>query len=153
VYVFPVQFLVRLVPQPVTAPVVPDVSTAAKRGGYLAGLATCNGCHTPHDFTGHLIEGLAFGGGDVFRFGGEVATGTNLAGLRGVTAAQFRERMRVGRPSVMPYDQYARWTDADLDDVYAYLRGLPEIRHVVDGGAPETMCRVCKKRHGGGERN
>ena len=70
-----------------------------------------------------------------------------------MSAAQFRERMLVGRRSVMPYDQYARWTDADMDDLYAYLRGLPEIRHNVDGAAPATPCPVCGKRHGGGERN
>jgi hypothetical protein len=33
--VFPVQFLVRTVPQPVTSPVDPDQSTAGKRGEYL----------------------------------------------------------------------------------------------------------------------
>jgi mono/diheme cytochrome c family protein len=157
-YVFPVQFLVRMVPQPVNSPVMPDLSTAAKRGEYLATVATCNSCHTPHDFAGHLMGELAFAGGDVLRLGPEAATGTNLTpdstGLGGVSADVFHERMRGRkRHGVMPYDQYAGLTEADLDDLYAYLRILPPIRHVVDGAAPETLCRVCKKRHGGGERN
>ena len=44
----PVKYLIRDVPQPITAPVPPpDSSTAAARGAYLARLAACNECHTP----------------------------------------------------------------------------------------------------------
>src|SRR5947209_11178772 len=65
--VFPVQFLIRLVPRPITTVVKRDESSAAKRGEYLAAIATCNGCHSPHDFAGHSIDGLEFSGGAVER--------------------------------------------------------------------------------------
>jgi mono/diheme cytochrome c family protein len=54
---FPVQFFVRLVPRPLTSVVRRDQSSAEKRGEYLVAIATCNGCHSPHDFAGHLLDG------------------------------------------------------------------------------------------------
>jgi hypothetical protein len=46
--IFPVKYLVRNAPQPLTAPVLPpDLSSPVKRGEYLVRMAGCATCHTP----------------------------------------------------------------------------------------------------------
>jgi mono/diheme cytochrome c family protein len=157
--VFPVQFLVRLVPEPITSVITADATSAEKRGAYLVALATCNGCHSPHDATGHLIEGLELSGGDVQTADPVPATDSNITpdqtGIQSTTAESFRKKMREGQTphTVMPYDQYANLTDADLNDMYAYLRSIKPIRHVVKIAAAPTQCRLCKSQHGGGDQN
>src|SRR5215472_16930523 len=62
--IFPVKYLIRGIPQPVTAPVPePDKSTPVARGAYLAKLADCQGCHTAQDAHGQKLPGMEFGGG------------------------------------------------------------------------------------------
>jgi hypothetical protein len=110
-----------------------------------------------------LIEGLDFAGGDVLRVGATSPTATNLTpdttGLQLPSTAAFRDVMRTGRMAgrslhpLMPYKQYAKLTDADLDDMFSYLRSVKAVRHVVDATAAPTLCRVCKNQHGGGDRN
>ena len=47
---FPVNFLIRSVPQPVTEPVPASNSTdPVKRGEYLVQMAGCSDCHTPQE--------------------------------------------------------------------------------------------------------
>ncbi|MEO8597683.1 MAG: cytochrome c [Candidatus Solibacter sp.] len=160
---FPVQFLVRLVPLPITSVVSSDQSSAERRGEYLVALATCNGCHSPHDSTGHLIEGLEFSGGDVLRLDPAPVTVPNITpdetGIKRASAESFREMIRTGQRQgrmlhpVMPYDQYAKLTGADLNDMFAYLRTVRPVKHFVDGTQTATKCRVCKNEHGGGNQN
>ncbi len=160
---FPVQFLVRLVPLPVNSPVSADLSTPERRGQYLATLATCNECHSSHDFAHHPNDGLEFVGGDVVRFGPAAATATNLTpdetGIGSMTAGSFRELMRTGQlrgqtlHPIMPCDQYVDVTDDDLNDIYLYLRSLRPVKHIVDAAAVVTKCRICKNQHGGGSLN
>ena len=161
--VFPVQFLVRLVPLPLTSVVRRDESSAEKRGEYLAAIATCNGCHSPVDATGHPIDGLEFSGGDVQTTDAAPATVPNITpdetGIKRTTAELFRAMMRTAQrenrlPSpLMPYDQYAKLTDADLNDIYAYLQAVKPVKHFVDVTAAATQCRVCNSQHGGGNQN
>ena len=57
--IFPVKYLIRNVPQPLTAPVVaPDLATPEHRGAYLVNLALCADCHTP-SVRGTPIPGTA----------------------------------------------------------------------------------------------
>jgi hypothetical protein len=51
---FPVKYLIRGVPQPMTKTVPADLSTPASRGEYLVNLAVCSECHTPRK-RGHWI--------------------------------------------------------------------------------------------------
>src|SRR5579863_10606031 len=61
--IFPVKYIIRNVPQPLTAPVPPpDLSTPVKRGGYLVHVIGCAGCHTPVDAKRNPIPGMEFGG-------------------------------------------------------------------------------------------
>src|SRR5262249_3403455 len=64
--IFPVNYLIRTVPEPLADPVAPpDVSSPEKRGKYLVTIAGCADCHTPQDDKGQPIPGLEFAGGFV----------------------------------------------------------------------------------------
>lgn len=61
--IFPVKYLIRSIPQPVTEPVpASDLSDPVKRGAYLVNLGTCSDCHTPQ-VKGEPMPGLDFAGG------------------------------------------------------------------------------------------
>lgn len=50
----------------------------------------------------------------------------------------------------MPWIFYGSMTDEDLRAIYAYLRTLEPVKHVVNNVDPPTPCGAA---HGGGERN
>ena len=44
---FPVRYLIRSLPEPISSPVAaPDVSTPVKRGAYLVTVGACGDCHS-----------------------------------------------------------------------------------------------------------
>jgi hypothetical protein len=43
--------------------------------------------------------------------------------------------------------------DQDLKDVFAYLRTLKPVKHHVDNSEPPSLCRLCRQKHGGGDKN
>src|SRR6266581_2397229 len=67
---FPLNHLINSVPEPVEAPVSPDLSTPEKRGRYIATLAVCSDCHTPMDDHGARVPGMEFGGGQTMEYAG-----------------------------------------------------------------------------------
>jgi hypothetical protein len=54
---------------------------------------------------------------------------------------------------IMPWHVYRNMTDEDLKAIFAYLRTLPPVKHVVDNSVPPTFCELCGSTHGGGARN
>jgi hypothetical protein len=54
---------------------------------------------------------------------------------------------------MMPTRYYRDMTDADLKDLFAYLKTLKPVDHYVDNSLPPTPCAGCGLTHGGGERN
>jgi hypothetical protein len=44
-------------------------------------------------------------------------------------------------------------TDDDLKAIFAYLKTLKLVKHVVDNTEPPTLCVICNATHGGGEKN
>ena len=160
---FPVNYLIRSVPEPVTAPVpAPDASDPARRGAFLVKMAGCRDCHSPMD-KGEPIDSLAFSGGQVFEGPwGNVAT-PNLtpdpSGIPYYDEALFLQVIRTGYVKartinqIMPWPHYRGMTDDDLKAIFAYLKTLKPIHHYVDNAEAATMCVVCKVAHGGGEKN
>jgi mono/diheme cytochrome c family protein len=75
------------------------------------------------------------------------------------TEALFIEAFRTGRVrsrplnDMMPTRYYRAMTDADLKDVFAYLKTLTPVDHYVDNSLPSSPCARCGLSHGGGERN
>jgi hypothetical protein len=53
----------------------------------------------------------------------------------------------------MPWQEYRMIPDEDLKAIYAYLRTLEPVKHVVNNMDSPTRCSVCGGEHGGGERN
>jgi mono/diheme cytochrome c family protein len=104
----------------------------AKRGEYLAKAGGCVGCHTeegkdPVRFAGGRALKTPFG-----TFYGPNITPHPDAGIGRWTEADFVRAMRQGvRPDganyfpAFPYPSYTKISDADLKDLWAYLRTLP----------------------------
>src|SRR3989442_13901939 len=63
---FPLTFLAKNIPEPVTGPVAPpDQSSDVARGAYLVRMGACADCHTPQE-KGQPIPGMEFAGGGLF---------------------------------------------------------------------------------------
>jgi len=161
--IFPVKYLIRNAPEPLTAPVpAPDLSSAVKRGEHLVRMASCAGCHTPQD-RGQFNQALAFAGGTTFNGPLPTVTSANItpdpSGISYYDEGLFLQVMRAGKvgarelSSVMPFVAYKNMTDEDLKDIFAYLRTIPTVHHRVDNSLPPTDCKVCKGKHGAGDQN
>ena len=108
----------------------PDVSTYSAatiaRGGQLAALGNCAGCHTD-------IHGIANAGGRALDTPFGVVYSTNITpdvetGIGAWSYPAFERSMREGIHRdgrhlypAFPYNHFARTTDADLQAIYAYL--------------------------------
>lgn len=162
---FPLSRLVNIAPEPLSAPVPePDRSNPVKYGEYLIKVSDCAGCHTPRGGTGQMIEGLEYGGGNVFDDGkGHTVATANITpdptGISYYDEALFVETIRTGHVKARKLDDAMPWwafrgmTDEDLKAMFAYLRTLKPASHRVDNTEPPTLCKVCKQKHGGGDRN
>jgi mono/diheme cytochrome c family protein len=161
---FPLNRLINAAPRPITAPVPdPDLSTPAKRGGYLVTLAACADCHTPMDDKGRSIAGLEFAGGFPLHCPQGLKHSANLTpdatGIPYYDEGLFVEVIRSGRVKArelngaMPWIYYRGMTDEDLKSMFAWLRALPPVKHSVDNTEPPTKCKRCGYEHGAGIRN
>lgn len=152
---FPVNYLVRGAPEPVTQPVPnPDSTNPLARGKYIAKFGC--GCHT-------IADNLAFAGGEVLKGPWGAATSANITpdatGIGYYDEAGFIKALRTGYVgarqlnSIMPFGEFQNLTDTDLKAIFAYLRSVPPIKHRVDNTLPPTYCKICKQKHGAGEQN
>jgi mono/diheme cytochrome c family protein len=162
---FPLSRLINSAPEPLSAPVPePDRSNPLKYGEYLVKVSDCAGCHTPRGGMGKAIEGLEYGGGNIFDdgHGHSVATANITPDPTGISYYDeplFLEAMKTGhvraRPlsPAMPWWAFRGMNDEDLKAMFAYLRTLKPVSHRIDNAEPPTFCKVCKQRHGLGDRN
>src|SRR3974390_1531898 len=162
--IFPVKYLIRSVPQPLTAP-VPDVPPDAglvKYGAHLVSLAGCSDCHTSQ-IQGQNVAGMEFAGGQPFPGPWPMVASANITpdstGISGYTDDSFVQMIRTGAVNgqalsdVMPTKIYKNLSDSDLKAMFAYLRTVKPIQHRVDNSLPPTNCKLCRQRHGGGDSN
>ena len=108
----------------------------AKRGQYLAKVGGCVGCHTEDK-----KDAATFAGGRALKTPFGTFYGPNItphpdAGIGRWTEADFIRAMRFGeRPDganyfpAFPYPSFTRIADADLRDLWAYLRSLAPSSH------------------------
>lgn len=162
--IFPVKYLMRSVPEPITAPVAaPDPADKLLWGAYVVNLAGCKDCHTPVDEHHQPIAGMEFSGGQVFK-GPWISTASanitpDASGIGYYDEALFLQVMRTGYVKarrlawLMPVEQYKGMTDDDLKAAFAYLRTLKPVRHRVDNTEPPTYCKLCRAKHGAGNQN
>jgi len=162
--IFPVNYLIRNVPQPLEAPVeAPDLSTPEKRGKYLVTISGCTDCHTPQDAHGEPLPGEDFAGGLILDGPwGRVASSNitpDASGIPYYDQAMFTQVMRTGfvkarrLNQIMPWQTYRGMTDEDIAAVFAYIKTSQPVRHHVDNTEPPTFCKVCRQTHGGGNQN
>ncbi len=145
---FPVSFFIKMAPKPLNGPVPAiDPTDEVVYGRYLTTIAGCKFCHTPVDERVELQQDSLFAGGHAIRSpGGLMLRSRNLTpdatGLGATTEEGFLTLFRVWRgrdssaaplkDSPMPWAAFSGMTDADLSAIYAYLRTVPPVRHVVD---------------------
>jgi mono/diheme cytochrome c family protein len=103
-----------------------------KRGEYLAKAGGCVGCHTEE-----RKDAVPFAGGRALKTPFGTFYGPNLtphpqAGIGNWTEADFARALHEGRRPdgahyypAFPYPSYTGITDADVRDLFAYLRTLP----------------------------
>ena len=152
---FPVNYLVREAPEPVTETVpAPKVADQLATGKYLASLGC--GCH-------RVVENLDFGGGLVLKGPWGEATSANItpdpSGIGYYDEAKFVSALRTGYVgarklnSIMPFGAFQNLHDDDLKAIFAYLRTVTSVKHRIDNSLPPTFCKVCKAKHGAGDQN
>ena len=161
--IFPVKYLIRSTPEPITQPVPPpDLSTPVKRGKWLVTVAGCSDCHTPQK-NGQPMAGLYLAGGFELKGPwGDVASANitpDPSGISYYDESLFLDVMHTGYvkarklSQIMPWWGHRGMTDEDLKAIFAYLRTVPPIKHRVDNTEPPTPCKVCGGVHGAGDRN
>jgi mono/diheme cytochrome c family protein len=152
---FPVNYLVRSAPQPVTEPVSgPAAGDPVARGKYLVSVGC--GCHS-------AVDKLRYGGGEHLEGPWGSVTSANISpdasGISYYDEATFIKALRTGYVGaralapIMPYGELQNLSDDDLKAMFAYLRTVPPIKHRVDNTLPPTYCKVCKQKHGAGDQN
>lgn len=114
------------------------------RGGYLALVMDCAGCHMPRDATGAPLSDMGLAGGTVgFELPGlGIFWPSNLTpdptGLGDWSAAEIETALRTGiRPDgrelapVMPWRSYAAMGPEDMAALIAWLQAQPAVSNVV----------------------
>jgi mono/diheme cytochrome c family protein len=126
-----------------TAP--PAATTAVERGRYLANAGNCLSCHT-------RAGGAPMAGGVAFETPFGTVYSTNITpdqatGIGQWTAADFRRAMHEGVDRdgdslipAFPYTSFTQVSDADVADIYAYLRTVPAVRYTPPDNS--TLMRI-----------
>jgi mono/diheme cytochrome c family protein len=149
---FPMQIVVRTLPQAPRFSPRPDPGDKIAYGGYLARAAGCAECHATRDAKGNVVPGMQYAGGMEFRFPeGGLVRAPNITpdadtGIGTWSEPQFVSRFKVweraaervlparqrGNNTVMPWKELGGMTREDLSAVYAFLRmQKPVINRVV----------------------
>lgn len=115
-----------------------------ERGKYLVeSIMGCGNCHTPQGPNGPVLDRALSGGPPIEEDKLFTALPSNITpdpetGLGKWTDVQIKHAIREGkRPDgttigpPMPFGQYRRIADADLDAVVAYLRTVPAVKNAV----------------------
>ena len=164
---FPLEFIVKTIPKPLTDPIPSHASaTPEDRGKYLVTLAGCGGCHTMSDGPTPR-PGMEFAGGNPFKdspeHGGKTTFTANItmdpSGIAHYDESLFIQVLRTGaipgRPlsHIMPFDWFKNMTDDDMRDIFAFLKAQPHVKHRISNTDPPTKCPVCGQEHGLGDMN
>ena len=147
---FPVNLMIKSLPQPAGSVPEPNRMEKVKYGQYLVTLGGCKGCHTQEE-RGRPVAGKEFAGGRMFNLGFARVVSANItrddqSGLGRWTEqqfiekfAQYRDYAAKGSPKVGPEDltlmawlNFSQLADEDLGAIYTYLRTQPAIYNAVD---------------------
>lgn len=147
---FPVNLIMRTMPQEAQPMVKPDTSDIIAYGKYMTTISACADCHTPFE-KGQFNFEEKYGGGRVFPLPGGAVTSANISsdvefGIGGWTKEQFLQRFKSteqdydkmqplaegARNTVMPWTMYAGMKDRDLEAIFAYLQSVDPVAKKVE---------------------
>jgi mono/diheme cytochrome c family protein len=147
---FPMNLIMRTIPQRNNLQPVPDKSNTVEYGKYLTNAAGCNDCHTPQ-VKGEFQMNRYMSGGNGFKLpGGVVVTPANITpdvqtGIGSWSKEDFLNKFRAYRQdkyipapvkegdfnTPMPWTFLAGMTDEDLSAIYDYLKTITPIPNSV----------------------
>ncbi|MFA6599193.1 MAG: cytochrome c [Ignavibacteriaceae bacterium] len=146
---FPMNLIVKTIPQPVTLKESFDKTNSVAYGKYLVTVASCADCHTPMD-KGTPIAGKDFAGGFTVTFPKFKVTSANITpdietGIGSWTKETFIARFKVDTDSsyvptklpegafntIMPWLFYSGMTREDLGAIYDYLRTVKPVKNQI----------------------
>lgn len=147
---FPMNLIVRTIPQSAHMQAVPDTSDEVAYGRYVITAAGCGECHTPMD-QGKPIPGKEYAGGREFKFpDGSIVRSANITpdketGIGEWSKEFFLDQFKQydkpegltipaepGKNTLMPWTFYAGMKEKDLAAVYSYLHSLPAVSQQVE---------------------
>jgi mono/diheme cytochrome c family protein len=153
---FPLNFIVKTIPQKHTPVPEPNKNNAFEYGKYLVNAASCIECHT-QAVKGELVKGMEFAGGREFPFPNGIVRTANITpdeetGIGLWTKDVFISRFKAFADSasqrqnadsakyytIMPWTMYAGMRDEDLKAVYEYLRTITPVKNQVEHFTPGT---------------
>jgi mono/diheme cytochrome c family protein len=149
---FPLNLIMRTIPQPYKPQPPPAAADTIAYGKYLSTIAGCHFCHTPTDDKGQPLPGMDFAGGMEFKFPwGAIARSANISpeedtGLGAWDKAYFIERFKEYADSagshipvakddentVMPWTMFAGMTEEDLGAIFSFLRTVKPVKNAVE---------------------
>jgi mono/diheme cytochrome c family protein len=149
---FPLNLIMRMIPQPYRPQPRPAPVDTLAYGKYLSTISGCHFCHTPIDNQGQPLPGMDFAGGQEFKFPwGPVVRSANITPEEDVGIGAWDKEFFIGRfkeyadstnshiaiskdgdNTVMPWTMYAGMTEEDLGAIYSYLRSLKPVRNEVE---------------------
>jgi mono/diheme cytochrome c family protein len=118
----------------------------------------CDACHTLRDDKGQPAIGL-YAGGKVIGSAAASNLTPDPSGISYYDGKLFLQAVRTGQVGarklkpIMNPATFRSLSDDDLRDVFAYLKTIPPVKHRVDNTEEATQCRVCRQKHGAGEKN
>ena len=150
---FPLNFIVNTIPAKAQLVSRPDAGDSVAYGKYLVRMASCVDCHTQVD-KGKFVAGMEFAGGRDFSAAGRTPlfsaniTPDKETGIGNWTRELFIQKFKQYRDSgyvprkvaageantPMPWMAFAGMEEKDLSAIYAYLRTIKPITHLVQKG-------------------
>jgi mono/diheme cytochrome c family protein len=153
---FPLNFIVKTIPEKHTPAPEPNKNNAFEYGKYLVNAASCIECHT-QAVKGERVKGMEFAGGREFPFPNGTVRTANITpdeetGIGLWTKDVFISRFKAFADSasqrqnadsakyytIMPWTMYAGMTNEDLGAVYEYLRTVPLVKNQVEHFTPNA---------------
>jgi hypothetical protein len=148
---FPVNLIMKTIPQEAQPESIPDPSDQVAYGAYMVNAAGCVECHTPVTPQGQIIPEQAFSGGREFTNpDGSVVRSSNISpdqtGIGQWSESQFVRQFKQYQDSgyvipkikpgefnsIMPWTMYSGMEESDLKAIYAYLKTVkPHSNQVV----------------------